>query len=58
MRVIKEGLLVEKQKKCSRCGTIFAYTKKDVDFRLYATVSCPICGNMEEISMFDKKVKE
>ena len=56
MRIIKSNN-IERIKKCNVCRTVFAYTGDDVDGMIYPTVTCPKCGRIQEISIFDKKVK-
>jgi len=56
MRIIKE-VNSEKTHKCKRCESIFAYTAKDIDYAWFESIKCPVCGAIEKISMFDKKVK-
>ncbi len=44
--------------KCKYCGSIYTYTAKEVDYYWHPTVRCPVCENRDEVSIFDKKVKE
>lgn len=60
MRIIKEGKIKEKIKKCFNCSTKMAYKKSDInlnmDFNEY--IICPICKQHLLTSIFDKKVKK
>lgn len=55
MRVLKENN-TEKKHKCSHCKSIYAYTGKDIG--IYDFIRCPVCSNLDEISIFDRRVKE
>lgn len=57
MRVIKENIK-EKMHKCKYCGSIYAYTTKDIDYDWSPTMRCPVCKGTNIPSMFDKKVNK
>ena len=57
MRVIKEDK-TERVHKCKHCKTIYAYTMKEVHVFIYRTLHCPVCGELNYLSKFDKKIKE
>jgi len=57
MRVIKENK-IEKKHKCSNCKSIFGYLPGDINPYVYPTVKCPVCGRIDNVSIFDRKVKE
>lgn len=57
MRLIKEND-TERKHKCKLCKSIFAYENSDIDPNLYPTVRCPVCGKLNEPSIFDRKVKK
>lgn len=49
MRVIKRGSEVEHRIRCTGCGSILSYTRKDlldrfyVAGRTYGVIMCPVC---------------
>ena len=61
MRIIKEGKIKEKFKKCDSCSTEFAYNNKDIiTTRYFNTIEpyeatyiiCPVCGQRIIIGVF------
>ena len=45
MRTIKIGTIPEVECTCSHCGTVFAYTRKDMTRQAgYPLIVCPVCG--------------
>jgi len=57
MRVIKE-YNQERMRKCKNCKSTYAYTLREVRKLIYRTVICPVCKEVDFVSIFDKKVKE
>ena len=43
MRILKEGKDIEYKGVCERCGTEFAYFKKDTRNVLKPFLACPLC---------------
>lgn len=56
MRVIVDRSNIEREHKCKRCGSVYAYTPKDVSF-LLGMICCPLCHNWEQPTFWDKIVK-
>ena len=56
MRVIQENM-EERIHKCKHCGSVYAYTPKDIDYFWSPTMECPICKATNNTSIFDRKVK-
>lgn len=56
MRII-EKRLQEKIHKCGYCGTVYAYTSKDIDYSWEPSMKCPVCKSYNTPSIFDRKVK-
>lgn len=57
MRILKENNQ-EYRHKCKYCKSIYAYTAIDVNWVWYKYIRCPICKQMDKVSIFDREVKQ
>jgi len=59
VRILSVGKIpppVEYEETCEKCGTVFAFTRKDIMSNLPCTVRCPLCGVGVYVSL-DHKIK-
>lgn len=56
MRIIKDNSNIERKHKCKKCKSIFAYKVKDIIGFDY--IMCPICKEVNQKSIFDKKISK
>ena len=49
---------IRKKHKCKYCKSIYTYRPSDVDWGWYNHIKCPVCKGIDEVSIFDKKIRE
>lgn len=58
MEILKQ-MNIKRTKKCSLCKSIFVYNmSNDIKGQLYKFVECPVCGELNNISIFDRRYKK
>ena len=58
MRIIKINIQ-ERIHKCCWCKSEIAYNCEDIVEDVLGTfIKCPVCGKIQSVSIFDKKVKK
>jgi len=57
MEILKK-VNIKRIKKCELCKSILIYDSKDVKGHMYRHITCPVCGQDNDISIFDRRYKK